>query len=125
VWGICSPTYAKISRRNLQYPGALLRGFFIFSLLISKIFTLNLELFDYKPALFLESSGMEQETEEILEKIRLKRIEKKISLLNLANEVGISHSHLYYIESKKVMPSIDLIVKISKSLKIPLKELLP
>jgi hypothetical protein len=22
VWGICSPTYAKISRRNLQYPGA-------------------------------------------------------------------------------------------------------
>jgi hypothetical protein len=22
VWGICSPTYANISRRNLQYPGA-------------------------------------------------------------------------------------------------------
>jgi hypothetical protein len=22
VWGICSPTYAKISRRNLQYPAA-------------------------------------------------------------------------------------------------------
>jgi hypothetical protein len=30
VWGICSPTYAKISKRNLKYPGALLRGFFIF-----------------------------------------------------------------------------------------------
>jgi hypothetical protein len=29
VWGICSPTYAKISRRNLQYPAALPRGFFI------------------------------------------------------------------------------------------------
>ena len=22
MWGICSPTYAKISRRNLKYPGA-------------------------------------------------------------------------------------------------------
>jgi MoaA/NifB/PqqE/SkfB family radical SAM enzyme len=29
VWGICSPTQAKISRRNLQYPAALRRGFFI------------------------------------------------------------------------------------------------
>ena len=29
VWGICSPTNAKISRRNLQYPAALRRGFFI------------------------------------------------------------------------------------------------
>jgi transcriptional regulator with XRE-family HTH domain len=49
---------------------------------------------------------MEIETEKILEKIRKKRQEKRISLLNLANEVGISHSHLYYIESKKVIPSI-------------------
>ncbi|MDR1900765.1 MAG: helix-turn-helix domain-containing protein [Treponema sp.] len=68
---------------------------------------------------------MEKETEEILEKIRSKRLENKISLLNLANDVGISNSHLYYIESKRVMPSIDLIVKISKSLNMPLKELLP
>jgi hypothetical protein len=37
VWGICSPTYTKISstytkisRRNLQYPAALPRGFFIY-----------------------------------------------------------------------------------------------
>jgi hypothetical protein len=29
VWGICSPTYTKISRINLQYPAALPRGFFI------------------------------------------------------------------------------------------------
>jgi len=67
---------------------------------------------------------MEKETKKILEKIRAKRIEKKISLLNLANEVGISHSHLYYIESKRVVPSIDVIVKISKKLDVDLKELL-
>ena len=67
---------------------------------------------------------MEQETEKILEKIRQKRLEKKLSLLNLANEIGISHSHLYYIESKRVIPSIDVIVKITKTLDYPLKDLL-
>ena len=67
---------------------------------------------------------MERETEKILEKIRSKRLEQKVSLLNLATEVGISHSHLYYIESKRVIPSIDVLVKIAKSLKLNLKELL-
>jgi len=66
---------------------------------------------------------MEKETVKILEKIRSKRIEKKISLLNLATEVGISHSHLYYIESKKVVPSIDVLIKISKALNFNLKDL--
>ena len=67
---------------------------------------------------------MEKETEKILEKIRQKRLEKKLSLLNLANELGISHSHLYYIESKRVIPSIDVIVKITKALDYPLKDIL-
>jgi len=67
---------------------------------------------------------MERETAKILDKIRSKRLDQKISLLNLASEVGISHSHLYYIESKRVIPSIDVLVKISKSLRINLKELL-
>jgi transcriptional regulator with XRE-family HTH domain len=66
---------------------------------------------------------MEHETEKILEKIRLKRVEKKISLLNLAAEVGISHSHLYYIESKRVIPSIDVLIKISKALEIHFNDL--
>ena len=59
---------------------------------------------------------MEKETEKVLENIRKKRLEKGISLLNLANEVEISHSHLYYIESKRVIPSIDIFVKIVKAL---------
>ena len=67
---------------------------------------------------------MEKETEKILEKIRKKRLEKKLSLLNLANELGISHSHLYYIESKRVIPSIDVIIKIAKALDYSLKDLL-
>jgi transcriptional regulator with XRE-family HTH domain len=67
---------------------------------------------------------MERETEKILENIREKRLEKKISILNLALDIGISHSHLYYIESKKVIPSIDVFVKIAKALKTDIKDLL-
>ena len=67
---------------------------------------------------------MEKETEKILGKILQKRIEKELSLLNLANKLGISHSHLYYIESKRVIPSIDVVIKIAKALDYPLKDLL-
>jgi len=67
---------------------------------------------------------MEPETEKILVKIRSKRLKKKISLLNLATKVGISHSHLYYIESKRVIPSIDVLIKISKALEININELI-
>ena len=67
---------------------------------------------------------MEKETEEILEKIRQKRLENKISLLTLANDMGISHSHLYYIENKRVIPSIDVIIKITKALNCSLKDFL-
>jgi len=61
---------------------------------------------------------MEPETEKILDNLRKTRISRKISLLNLANMAGISHSHLYYIESKRVIPSIDVIIKLAKVLNI-------
>ena len=61
---------------------------------------------------------MEPETVKILENLRKIRISRKISLLKLANMVEISHSHLFYIESKRVVPSIDLIIKLAKALNI-------
>ena len=61
---------------------------------------------------------MEPETEKIIVNLRKTRISNKVSLLNLANMVEISHSHLYYIESKRVIPSIDVIIKLAKALKI-------
>ena len=67
---------------------------------------------------------MEPETEKILENLRKTRISRKISLLNLANMVEISHRHLYYIESKRVVPSIDVIIKLAKALNISVKKLL-
>jgi len=67
---------------------------------------------------------MEPETEHILENIRKIRLEKDISVLNLSLEVGISHSHLFYIESKRTIPSIDVLVRIAKALDIQLCELI-
>jgi len=67
---------------------------------------------------------MEAETEKILENLREIRISKKISLLNLANLVEISHSHLYYIESKRVIPSIDVVIKLANALDTNLINLL-
>ena len=67
---------------------------------------------------------MESETQKILEKIRRLRRIKRIALFDLSLDVGISHSHMYYIESKRVVPSIDVLVKIAKALRVPLAELL-
>ena len=66
---------------------------------------------------------MEPETELILENIRKKRLEKGISVPKLSLEVGISRSHLYYIETKRTIPSVDVLVRIAKSLDIKLTEL--
>jgi len=63
---------------------------------------------------------MEKKTEKILENIRKIRLEKEMSLLNLANMAEISHSHLYYIETKRVIPSIDIFVKIAQALNVEL-----
>jgi transcriptional regulator with XRE-family HTH domain len=71
--------------------------------------------------LFLEL--MEQETVQILENIRKKRLEMDKSVLDLSIDAGISHSHLFYIESKRVVPSIDVLVRIAKALKISLNDL--
>jgi DNA-binding XRE family transcriptional regulator len=78
--------------------------------------TLNIELSINIPYSIFRVKRMEPETEQILEKIHQKRLEKKVSLLKLANEVEISHSHLYYIEIKRVMPSIEVVIKLAKAL---------
>ena len=67
---------------------------------------------------------MEPETERIIKNIRRIRRKKKISVLNLSLDAGISHSHLFYIESKRTIPSIDVLVRIAKALDIQLRELI-
>ena len=69
------------------------------------------------------SRAMEKETEKIIDELRKIRIEKKISLLKLSNDAKISHSHLYYIESKKVIPSMDVMMRLIKALGIKHKDI--
>ena len=65
---------------------------------------------------------MEKEVEDVIEKIRTIRIVKKISILKLSLESGVSRSHLFYIESKKTVPSLETITKIAHAMGLQLKD---
>lgn len=65
---------------------------------------------------------MEKELELIHDRIRALRLEKGFSILKLSTESGISRSHLYYIETKKISPSIETLYRISKALNIQIKD---
>ncbi len=65
---------------------------------------------------------MDKEVEEVIEKIRKFRLEKKISILSLSLESGISRSHLFYIESKKTIPSLETLTKIAHAMDLQLKD---
>lgn len=65
---------------------------------------------------------MEKEVENVIDKIRKIRLEKKISILTLSVESGISRSHLFYIESKKTVPSLETLAKIAHAMGLELKD---
>lgn len=65
---------------------------------------------------------MEKEVEEVIDKIRKFRKEKNISILNLSLESGVSRSHLFYIESKKTIPSLETLTKIAHAMNLQLKD---
>ena len=65
---------------------------------------------------------MESEVEEVIDKIRTFRTEKKISIVQLSVDSGISRSHLFYIESKKTIPSLETLAKIAKAMDLHLRD---
>lgn len=65
---------------------------------------------------------MDAEVEAVIDKIRKYRKEKNISILNLSLESGISRSHLFYIESKKTVPSLETLAKIAHAMDLHLKD---
>lgn len=67
---------------------------------------------------------MDKEVERILDNIKKKRLEKGFSILRLANAAEISHSHLYYIETKQKIPTIETLHKIAQALSLELKDFL-
>nr|MBP3282812.1 helix-turn-helix transcriptional regulator [Treponema sp.] len=62
------------------------------------------------------------EVDEVIEKIRKFRTEKGISILKLSVDSGISRSHLFYIESKKTIPSLDTLARIAYAMDLRLRD---
>ncbi|WP_414717855.1 helix-turn-helix domain-containing protein [Treponema sp. UBA3813] len=54
--------------------------------------------------------------------MRTFRIERKISIVQLSVDSGISRSHLFYIESKKTIPSLETLSKIAKAMNLHLRD---
>lgn len=65
---------------------------------------------------------MDQEVVSVLEKIRLTRVQKGISIIDLANAANVSHSYIYYIESKQKVPTLTVLNQIAKALNVDMKD---
>ena len=65
---------------------------------------------------------MNKDVEQIIDNIRKIRIEKDITIVQLSNDSGISRSHLFYIESKKSIPSLSTLSKIAKAMGVSMKD---
>jgi transcriptional regulator with XRE-family HTH domain len=65
---------------------------------------------------------MDSEVDAVIDKIRKFRTEKKISIVQLSVESGVSRSHLFYIESKKTVPSLETLSKIAQAMGLHLKD---
>ena len=61
---------------------------------------------------------MPVELDKIYERIKNLRKQKGFSILKLSVESGISRSHLFYIESKRISPSIETLYKIATALDV-------
>ncbi len=65
---------------------------------------------------------MDKDVERVIDNIKKIRNEKKISIIQLSNESGVSRSHLFYIESKKSVPSLNTLAKLAKTLNVKMKD---
>ena len=65
---------------------------------------------------------MTKDVENVIDKIRKFRTEKNISIVRLSVESGISRSHLFYIETKKTVPSLETLSKIAAAMQLQLKD---
>ena len=65
---------------------------------------------------------MTKDVENVIDRIRRFRIEKNISIERLSVESGISRSHLFYIEAKRTIPSLETLSKIAAAMQLQLKD---
>ena len=65
---------------------------------------------------------MTKDVEAVIDKIREFRIKKNMSIVRLYAESGISRSHLFYIESKRTVPSLETLSRIAAAMQLQLKD---
>lgn len=65
---------------------------------------------------------MDKEVEDVLENIRKVRVDKGISIIDLANEAEVAPSYIYYIETKKKVPTLKVLNRIAKALSVKMKD---
>lgn len=65
---------------------------------------------------------MDKEVEKVLENLRKLRLIKELSIIDLANEAEISHSYLFYIESKRKVPTLTVLNKLAKALGVGMRD---
>jgi transcriptional regulator with XRE-family HTH domain len=65
---------------------------------------------------------MDKEVSIVLENIRRMRVEREISIINLASDAGISHSYLFYIETQKKVPTLTVLNKLAKALGVRMED---
>lgn len=76
--------------------------------------------------LLLDNSSMRKNAvlpKQLGKRIQKKRRELKITQEKLAEKVNISRAYMGFIEQGRNTPSLELLEKIAKALKIPLSEL--
>lgn len=65
---------------------------------------------------------MDTEVEQVLENIRLMRVSKHLSIIELANRAEISNSYVYYMECKRKVPTLTVLNKIAKAMNVEMKD---
>ena len=65
---------------------------------------------------------MTKDVEAVIDKIKKFRIEKDMSIVRLSAESGIARSHLFYIETKRTVPSLDTLSRIAAAMHLQLKD---
>jgi transcriptional regulator with XRE-family HTH domain len=58
----------------------------------------------------------------VLERIRLLRISRNISIEDLADRANLSRSYIYYIETKKKVPTLTVLFRLSSALDVDVKD---
>jgi transcriptional regulator with XRE-family HTH domain len=65
---------------------------------------------------------LDKEVAKVLENVRRIRNEKELSILEVATRAEISHSYLFYIESKRKTPTLTILSRLAKALGVKMKD---